>query len=52
MVEDNYTIAAEEFSGQLAKLRKVVDVDLRDLEKQMEAAGAPLTPGRLPEWKE
>ncbi len=49
---DNYKIAAEEFSGELAKLRKVVDVDLRDLEKQMEAAGAPWTPGRVPEWKE
>ena len=48
----NYQIAAEEFSGELAKLRKVVDVDLRDLEKQMEAAGAPWTPGRVPEWKE
>jgi hypothetical protein len=49
---NNYTIAAEEFSGELAKLRKIVDVDLRDLEKQMEAAGAPWTPGRVPEWKE
>ena len=49
---DNYAIAAEEFAGELAKLRKVVDVDLRDLEKKMEDAGAPWTPGRLPEWKE
>jgi photosystem II stability/assembly factor-like uncharacterized protein len=49
---NNYAIAAEEFSGELSKLRKIVDFDLRDLEKQMEAAGAPWTPGRVPEWKE
>jgi photosystem II stability/assembly factor-like uncharacterized protein len=48
----NYNIAAEEFAGELSKLRKVVDVDLRDLEKQLDAAGAPWTPGRIPEWKQ
>jgi hypothetical protein len=49
---DNYAIAAQQFGTELAKLRQMVDVDLRDLEKQMEAAGAPWTPGRVPEWKE
>ena len=28
------------------------DVDLAKLEKDMEAAGAPWTPGRVPEWTE
>jgi photosystem II stability/assembly factor-like uncharacterized protein len=50
--ETNYAIAAGEFGVELAKLRQLVDVDLRDLAKQMEAAGAPWTPGRVPEWKE
>jgi len=29
-----------------------MDVDLKQLEKALDAAGAPWTPGRLPEWKE
>jgi hypothetical protein len=47
-----YAIAAEEFAQQLAKLRSLIQVDLAKLEKDMEAAGAPWTPGRLPEWQE
>ena len=49
---DEYSIAAAEFAGQLAKLRALVEVDLAKLEKDMEAAGAPWTPGRVPEWSE
>jgi uncharacterized protein YukE len=49
---DNYNIAAAEFADQLAKLRSLVEVDLAKLEKDMEAAGAPWTPGRVPEWQE
>lgn len=49
---DSYTIAASEFSDQLAKLHTMVDSDLAKLEKEMEAAGAPWTPGRVPEWQE
>ena len=37
----NYTIAAEEFSAQLAKLKNLIQVDLAKLEHEMEAAGAP-----------
>jgi len=29
----------------------VVNTDLRNLEQKLEAAGAPYTPGRMPEWK-
>jgi hypothetical protein len=47
-----YNIASAEFSDQLAKLHALVDVDLAKLEKDMEAAGAPWTPGRLPDWNE
>jgi len=49
---DSYGIAAGEFADQLTKLRTLVDVDLAKLEKDMEAAGAPWTPGRVPDWSE
>jgi hypothetical protein len=49
---DSYNIAAAEFAEQLAKLHTLVEVDLGKLEKDMESAGAPWTPGRVPEWSE
>ncbi len=49
---DDYNIAAGEFAEELGKLRALVEVDLAKLEKDMEAAGAPWTPGRVPEWSE
>jgi len=49
---DSYNIAAAEFADELGKLRTLVEVDLTKLEKDMEAAGAPWTPGRVPEWSE
>jgi len=33
-------------------LRQLIEVDLTRLEKQLEAAGAPWTPGRIPEWRD
>jgi hypothetical protein len=48
----DYNIAAAEFVEQLGKLHTLVEVDLAKLEKDMEAAGAPWTPGRVPEWSE
>jgi hypothetical protein len=48
---NQYTVAAQEFEGVLAQLRQLIDVDLDKLEKQLEAAGAPWTPGRVPEWR-
>jgi hypothetical protein len=49
---DSYNIAVGEFADQLTKLHALVDVDLARLEKDMEAAGAPWTPGRVPVWQE
>jgi photosystem II stability/assembly factor-like uncharacterized protein len=49
---DQYTAAAAEFEATLNNLRQLIEVDLQRLEKQMEAAGAPWTPGRIPEWKD
>ncbi|MGC2322033.1 MAG: glycosyl hydrolase, partial [Terriglobales bacterium] len=49
--QEAYTIASEEFTEELGKLRTMLEQDLPRLEKAMEQAGAPWTPGRLPEWK-
>lgn len=45
----NYELANAEFSPVLARLRKLIEIDMPRLEKELEAAGAPLTPGRLPQ---
>jgi hypothetical protein len=47
-----YEIAAAEFGLFLADLRVFVERDLRTLESALEAARAPWTPGRIPEWKQ
>jgi hypothetical protein len=49
---DTYKLAAEEFAPVLEKLRALVTVDLANLEKQLDAIGAPHTPGRIPDWKD
>jgi hypothetical protein len=50
-VQDAYDIANAEFTTELQKLRALVEVDLKNLEQAAEAAGAPWTSGRVPEWK-
>ncbi len=49
---NQYNAAAQDFEQTLAQLRQLIEGDLARLEKQMEAAGAPWTPGRIPEWKD
>lgn len=46
----NVEIASSEFEKALATLKAAV-ADLRALEAKAEAAGAPWTSGRVPEWK-
>jgi hypothetical protein len=46
-----YEIVAAEFEKVLAQLRPVIQTDLKRIEDAAEAAGAPWTPGRLPDWK-
>jgi hypothetical protein len=46
-----YEIAGAQFTTALATLRTLVDSDLAKLEADAESAGAPWTPGRVPEWK-
>jgi photosystem II stability/assembly factor-like uncharacterized protein len=50
--QEGYAIASQEFGQELAKLRALQEVDLKELEKNLDLSGAPWTPGRLPEWKE
>jgi hypothetical protein len=50
--KSHYSAAAQEFERVLAQLRGLIETDLARLEKAMEAAGAPWTPGRIPEWKD
>ena len=46
-----YNAAAQDFESVLVQLRQLIETDLARLEKQLEAAGAPWTPGRIPEWR-
>jgi len=48
--EESYTIAADEFAAELAKIKKLVETDIKSIEAALDAAGAPGTPGRLPKW--
>jgi chromosome segregation ATPase len=49
---EQYDAASQDFKKVLADLRSLAEGDLVKLEKAMEAAGAPHTPGRIPEWKD
>ncbi len=44
---ESYRVASEQFATVHAQLRQLVEVDLAALEKAMDQAGAPWTPGRL-----
>jgi len=46
---DSYAIADQAFTKVLAELKSVAS-DLSVLETQLEAEGAPWTPGRIPDW--
>ncbi len=48
----NYQIAAEAFGPLLEKLRQLIGVELVAVEEEIEAAGGPWTPGRLPMWEQ
>ncbi|MEI6899369.1 MAG: glycosyl hydrolase [Bacteroidota bacterium] len=50
MQMDAYKILEDEFPPVYAQVKKIGEVDLPALEKALENADAPVTPGRLPEW--
>jgi len=47
--KDTYQILREELSPVLEKLKRISEVDIKNLESEMEKIGAPWTPGRIPE---
>jgi len=47
---DNYQIAGKAFERALERLRVLVEQDLKKLENELDAKGAPWTPGRIPHW--
>jgi len=48
---DAYRIAGKAFAKTLADLQQLIENDLAGLERRMEQAGAPWTPGRVPRWE-
>jgi photosystem II stability/assembly factor-like uncharacterized protein len=46
----SYEVAAKQFAPLLAELRSIGD-EVKKLDEQLEKAGAPYTPGRIPVWK-
>jgi len=49
---DSLDIAASEFAELLPRLQKIAREDFPALEKRLDAAGVPYTPGRIPDWKD
>jgi hypothetical protein len=48
----SYDIASQQFAGLAGELKQLIETDLVALEADLEAAGAPWTPGRgVPQWK-
>jgi photosystem II stability/assembly factor-like uncharacterized protein len=45
-----YRVASADLTREIEKLRKIIETDVKELEKAMDAAGVPWTPGRLPAW--
>jgi photosystem II stability/assembly factor-like uncharacterized protein len=51
-VRRGYEIAVDGFEKLLEEMRTTIEVDLKKLQAELEAAGAPWTPGRgVPIWK-
>jgi hypothetical protein len=48
----DYEIAVAAFSAELARLKTLVNVDVKNLEQRLEDVGAPYTPGRMVEFRE
>lgn len=48
---DEYLRAGQEFQGVLVELKKLVSEEMAALDRQLDADGAPWTPGRLPDWQ-
>jgi hypothetical protein len=47
---DAYSILMAEFPPVYDQVKRIGETDLKELEKEVEKLGAPVTPGRLPVW--
>ena len=50
--QDAYAISAEAFGPILSDLARIAQTEIPAIERQLEQAGAPWTPGRIPVWTE
>ena len=50
--QQSFKVAAGQFGPLLADVTSIVETDIRQLEDTLEQAGAPYTPGRIPQWQE
>ncbi len=50
-MKDEVRLAGEAFGPVLQKLKKLVSQDIQNLERKLEEAGAPYTPGGRIEWR-
>ena len=46
----SYNILKEEFPQVYKQVKRIGEIDIPKVEREMEKLGAPVTPGRLPEW--
>jgi photosystem II stability/assembly factor-like uncharacterized protein len=51
-LEEQYSIVKEGIDGVLKKIKQLIESDVKPLEAEMEKAGAPWTPGRIPVLKD
>lgn len=47
----SFSIVQEEFPPLLERIKTIAEEKVPALEKQLDAIGAPWTPGRIPAWK-
>jgi photosystem II stability/assembly factor-like uncharacterized protein len=50
-MKSQFKNAGDQFEGWYSELKTILNTDLKNLEMKLEAAGAPYTPGRIPEWR-
>ena len=49
--KDAYAILETEFPPVYDQIKRIGEIEIPQLEKALENLGAPVTPGRLPEWR-
>ena len=50
-MKQSLKVAEDQFGELYSKIKEIGETDVTSLQNQLESAGAPYTPGKLPEWK-